>query len=133
VAALDYLAGHGVPRAPQDLAGHRVIACTAAAAQDRWRFGPGAAREVPVTPVFITNSIEAAIWHARNGGGLTQVMSYQVADEVRAGRLRLVLVEHEPAPLPIQFVYPSSRLLSVKVRALIDQARETCDWSFVDL
>ena len=81
----------------------------------------------------MTNSIEAAIWHAGNGGGLTQVMSYQVADEVRAGGLRLVLDRSSTSRCRSNSSIPSSRLLSVKVRALIDQARETCDWSFVDL
>ena len=59
-----------------------------------------------------------------------QVLSYQIADDLAAGRMRLVLEDHEPEPLPIQFVYPSSRLLSIKVRRLIDLAVETCDWSF---
>ena len=107
-----------------------MIACTALGQVDAWRFG---AREVAIAPAFVTNSVEAAVWHAANDGGLVQVLSYQVADLVRAGRMRIVLAGFEPAPLPIHFVYPSARLLSIKVRALIDLAVETCDWSFLDL
>ena len=34
----------------EDLAGHRIIACTAVGPADRWRFGPAAAPgEVPLT------------------------------------------------------------------------------------
>jgi hypothetical protein len=36
-------------------------------------------------------------------------------------------------PLPIQVVFPSTRLLSAKVRAFVDLIVETCDWRFVDL
>ena len=111
-----------------------MIACPRSRPPDRWRFGPeGSGVEVPVEPAFVTNSVEAALWHAANGGGLVRALSYQVAEAVRAGAMRLVLVPFEPEPLPIQFAYPSARLLSIKVRALIDLAVATCDWSFVDL
>jgi hypothetical protein len=39
----------------------------------------------------------------------------------------------EPEACPIQFVYPTSRLLSVKVRALTDMAVATQDWSFQEV
>lgn len=67
------------------------------------------------------------------GGGLTMALSYQVADAVRAKRLRIVLAEFEPPPLPIQVVYPTTRLLSAKVRAFIELITTTCTWRFVDL
>jgi len=51
---------------------------------------------------------------------------------VRAGRLRIVLADCEPPPLPIQIVYPASPYVPSKVRAFIDLARETVDWNFVD-
>ena len=81
---------------------------------------------------YVTNSAEAAICHAERDGGLTIAVGYQVADLVRAGRLQVALADFEPPPLPIQFVYPSARLLSAKVRALIDLAGRECDWSFVE-
>ncbi len=134
VGSADYLARAGVPESPVALAGHRIIAYTPLGPADRWRLGPpDAPREVAVTPSFVTNSVEVAIGSAERDGGLVQVLSYQVRDRVRAGALRVVLKAFEPAPLPIHFVYPSSRLLSVKVRALIDLAVASCDWSFVDL
>jgi len=134
VASAGYLDRAGAPACPEDLARHRTIACTPLAPAERWRFGPAASpRQVAVAPSFVTNSVEAALWHAGNGGGLVQVLGYQVADQVRAGAMRIVLEAFEPEPLPIHFVFPSSRLLSVKVRTLIDLARETRDWSFIEL
>jgi DNA-binding transcriptional LysR family regulator len=64
------------------------------------------------------------------GGGLTRVMAYQAADSLRAGRLRIVLASFEQPALPIHIVYPTSRLLSAKVRAFIDLVIERDDWHF---
>jgi len=131
VASARYLERSGIPQRPEDLAGHKTIVCTGLGPASRMRFGED--REVAVAPAFVTNSVDAALWHAGNDGGLVQVLSYQVAEALRSGTMRLVLSEFEPEPLPIQFVYPSSRLLSVKVRTLIDHAVANCDWSFVDI
>ena len=43
----------------------------------------------------------------------------------RRGRLQIVLADYEVPPLPIAIVYPTSRLLSAKVRAFVDLAAET--------
>ena len=48
----------------------------------------------------------------------------------RRGRLKIVLAKFELPPLPIHLVYPTSRLLSAKVRAFIDLVTETADWRF---
>ena len=52
---------------------------------------------------------------------------------VRGGALRVVLAGCEPAPVPIHLVYPSTRLLSAKVRAFIELVTATRDWRFIEL
>jgi DNA-binding transcriptional LysR family regulator len=79
---------------------------------------------------LVTNSADAAIQYAERDGGLTRVLAYQAAEAIRAGRLRIVLARFEPPPLPIHVVYPTSRLLSAKVRAFIDLVAEMTDWRF---
>ena len=131
VASPDYLASAGMPQEPQDLAGHRFIAFTGLGARRTWRFWrDGAPEEIEIAPAFATNSADAALWHAAQGGGIAPVLSYQAMDRIRDGSLRVILEDFEAPSLPIQFVYPNSRLLSVKVRALIDMARVTQDWVF---
>ena len=90
------------------------------------------AREVRVacTPRLTTNSADAAIQYAEQGGGLTRVLAYQAADAIRAGRLSIVLQKFEQPPLPIHIVYPTSRLLSAKVRTFIDLVTEVSNWHF---
>lgn len=134
VASPQYLADHGVPQSPAELSAHQLIAFTALARPDRWSFWSGGAQyDIQVRPRFVTNSADAAIGHALQGGGLTLALSYQVADQVREGRLRLVLEVFEPQPYAVQIVYPSSRLLSLKVRAFLEQALAARDWNFLDL
>ena len=99
-----------------------------------WRFiVDGQPRSIALDPGLITNSADVSIGHAERGGGLTMVLAYQVVEALRAGRLAVVLAAFEAPPLPIHLVYPSTRLLSAKVRAFVDLALETCDWEFVDL
>ena len=89
-------------------------------------------REIGVacTPRFITNSSDAAIQYAEQGGGLTRVLFYQAASALKAGRLRIVLEEFEEPPLPIHIVYPTSRLLSAKVRTFVDLVTDIGGWHF---
>ncbi len=82
------------------------------------------------TPRFATNSSDAAIQYAEQGGGLTRVMAYQAAEALKRGRMKIVLAKFEQPPLPIHIVYPTSRLLSAKVRAFIDLVTETDAWHF---
>jgi DNA-binding transcriptional LysR family regulator len=131
VGAPKYLARHKQPRRPEDLAGHRIAHFTALGAQPEWRFGPAGEQRVGLTPAFVTNSADAAIGHVEGGGGLTMVLGYQVEAAVRAGRLRVVLADFEPPPLPIHVVYPSSRLVSAKVRAFAEHAAKRA-WQFTD-
>lgn len=134
VASPAYLARRGAPRAPEALAEHAVIQFTGLQPAPEWRFFAAAqARTIALSPVFVTNSADAAIAHAERGGGLTMALAYQVVDAVRAGRLEVVLSDHEPPPLPIHLVYPTARLLSAKVRAFVELVVETCDWRFVAL
>ena len=58
------------------------------------------------------------------------MLAYQAAEALAAGKLKPVLRAFEPPPLPIHLVYPTSRLLSAKVRAFIELVMEGSDWNF---
>lgn len=119
-------------RTPEDVTGHPVAHFTALGQAPEWGFVKGAdAIRVPLTPRLTTNSADAAIGFALAGGGLTMALGYQVKAEVTSGLLHVVLGDFEPPPSPIHVVYPTSRLLSPKVRAFVDRASKT-DWRFVD-
>jgi DNA-binding transcriptional LysR family regulator len=126
-----YLKARGSPLKPSDLAGHEIIQFTGGSALSEWRFTEnGREIRIPTTSRFATNSTDAALLYAEQGGGLISVLAYQAAESLKAGRLKIVLADYEPPPLPIHLVYPTSRLLSAKVRAFIDLVVEKSDWRF---
>jgi DNA-binding transcriptional LysR family regulator len=124
-AAPVYLAGRPAINAPADLAAHQCIAMTVFGS-DNWTFPHvqpgGPAQVVNIVPRLTVNTIEAAIASAVEGHGLTRVFSYQVADEIRDGRLVHVLVDPQPAALPVHLLTPEGRLSVPKVRAFFDFA-----------
>lgn len=120
-AGPDYLARRGAPAEPECLTEHDLITFEGFPATTDWRFRRGAAAvAIPVRPRLAVNAAEAAVDAARAGLGITRVLSYQAADEVRSGALRLLLEPYEPAPLPVSFVHPERGLLPLKVCAFLD-------------
>jgi DNA-binding transcriptional LysR family regulator len=131
VASSAYLKARGEPRTPAAVASHDTIQFGATTAPPDWRFvEDGREVRVACTPRLATNSADAAIQYAEQGGGLTRVLAYQAADAIKAGRLRVVLKKFEQPVLPIHVVYPTSRLLSAKVRTFVDLVTEISDWHF---
>jgi DNA-binding transcriptional LysR family regulator len=131
VASPAYLKQRGEPKTPEAIVSHATIQFGAMSAPPDWRFVDDG-RELRVTsaPRLATNSADAAIQYAEQDGGLTRVLAYQAADALKAGRLNIVLEKFEEPPLPINLIYPTSRLLSAKVRAFVDLVVESRDWHF---
>jgi DNA-binding transcriptional LysR family regulator len=131
VASPGYLKKRGEPKAPADIAGHDTIQFGATAGVADWRFvEDGSEVRVSIAPRLSTNSADAAVQHAEQDGGLTRVLAYQAADAIRRGRVKIVLIKFELPASPIHIVYPTSRLLSAKVRTFIDLVTEMTDWYF---
>lgn len=122
-ASPDYLARHGSPQRPAELAGHRCIRFTGLAQPGEWAFGgPEAGRRVAIGEVLASNQLDAAVDACVRGVGCGRFLSYQVDELIAAGRLRRILAEFEPEAVPVSVAYPHSRLLSARVRAFVDWA-----------
>jgi DNA-binding transcriptional LysR family regulator len=123
-AAPAYLAAHGTPRTPADLAAHETIVfASSGAAQTEWDFGAGRAR-VPVKSRFAVNSADAAIAAAVSGAGITRVLSYQIGPQVDAGHLQVVLERYAPPAIPVNIVFAAGKRSPGKVRAFVELAAE---------
>lgn len=123
VASPDYLKRHGTPRKPEDLPRHRAVIFLNHANGPSWTFRRGRDQQsVKVEGRIEVDRAEVAISLAREGKGLTRVLSYQVVPELRDGSLVRVLKGYELPPLPVQLLYPSARLLAPRVRAFLDFA-----------
>ena len=126
VASPAYIARHGLPRHPRDLAGHRCIGWRPApdVAPYRWEFEEGGrAFDVAVQPQIATNDMRVMLNTALAGGGFTFGMAETFTRHVEAGDLVAVLEEFCPI-FPGFFLYhPDRRNQSPKLRALIDYVR----------
>lgn len=122
-AAPAYLQAYGIPATPADLARHQLIAATSVTSGADWTFS--AARErvsVRLNPRILVNTNDGALEAARDGFGITRLLSYQVADELAAGTLVVVLADFEEASLPVHVIHREGRLGSAKVRSFVDLA-----------
>lgn len=124
-ASAGYLKKHGVPKTPAELADHPIIAATAVSAGPEWTFTHGRQKiGIKLVPRILVNTNDGAIEAARDGFGLTRLISYQVAGELAAGTLKTVLSAYEEAPLPIHVIHREGRHGSAKVRSFVDLAVE---------
>jgi DNA-binding transcriptional LysR family regulator len=119
-----YLAARGIPKTPEDLAGHACVSSAGLSQATAWTFAApkGGARQVPVRCRLVVTTAEAAVDAAIAGVGLAQVFSYQAARAVAEGKLGVVLLEFEPAPAPVSLLHAGQGLLPRKMRSFLDFA-----------
>lgn len=118
-----YLAQHASINHPDELAGHSIIHFNGLGSAKEMQFGDAtASQRIAIEPRWVSNSVDAALDAVAGGLGIGQFLSYMVEPMLRDGRLRLLLDEHSPPPVPVTIVYPHSRLLSTKVRLFVDLA-----------
>ncbi|MCU0888527.1 MAG: LysR substrate-binding domain-containing protein [Rubritepida sp.] len=125
VAAPDHLARHGEPRHPRELAARDCVIFTGLATGDAWPFaGPEGPFEVNVAGRFRANSSEAVREAVLAGIGPALVPLWLLGPELAAGRVRALLPDFTPAPLPIHLVLPTRRQVPARVRALVEHIAE---------
>jgi DNA-binding transcriptional LysR family regulator len=126
VGAPSYLDRAGAPAKPEDLLRHDCVGIRSAsdAASYAWELERGKKSwRVPVRGRVATNDPELMIRLALAGVGLAYAFEPQVAAELQAGRLRVVL-EPYAASVPGFFLYfPSRAQVSPALRAFVDVAR----------
>ena len=121
-ASPGYLDSNGTPATPADLAAHAIIAFEGAGQTNDWRFATGSPG-IRVEPRLTVTTADAAIAAAEAGLGITRTLSYQVHESVAAGRLRLVLDDAAPPPIPVSVVHPARRASTANVAAFVAAAR----------
>jgi DNA-binding transcriptional LysR family regulator len=119
-AAPAYLEQNGTPGHPDDLAAHNCLCTSLKAWGDQWRLaGKRGEARVNVSGSFRTNNAEMLRAAALDGVGIAALPTWAVAEELRSGRLRRVLVDWKGPVSTIYAVYPGNRLMSMKVRAFV--------------
>ena len=120
-ASPGYLDQHGRPEHPSQLREAKIATTSASQRVNEWAFVDGGQPlNIPIEPRLVVTANNAAINLARQGWGVTRVLSYQVAAAVAAGELEIILERFEPSPLPIQVVFQKSTRVPAKVHSFVD-------------
>lgn len=116
-----YIALHGAPSHPADLARHAVIAYSYWSTKDEWHFdGPLGPASVKTLPAIHTNSGDTCRVAALAHQGIIMQPSFLVGDDLAAGTLVELMPQFRCMELGVYAVYPTRKHVSPKVRALID-------------
>jgi DNA-binding transcriptional LysR family regulator len=136
VASPAYLERFGVPGSPAEVAEHRTIGFSPMFWGHEWRFRrAGAAANVAVRPVVLTNAAETLRGAALHGVGLTALPDWMVTRELANGQLVQVLADWDTAESGIYAVYRSNRMITAKVKLFSDflarriREQEAANWS----
>ncbi len=120
-AAPSYLAAHGEPKDPAALATHNCLLQSTLTTTDSWEFkGKSGPYTVPVTGNFRANSPLAVANMAADGLGIGRVPLYTARPFLDDQRLKLIFEDQEARVIGLFAVYPPSRHLTARIRALID-------------
>ena len=116
-----YLARHGRPSRPADLAGHECLAYTAGARRTAWTFGArGREETVHLQSRLSGNNGDVLAEAAARGLGVTMQPDFIVDAYLADGRLERVLEEFELPELGIYALLPGGRHQPHRVRVLTD-------------
>jgi DNA-binding transcriptional LysR family regulator len=125
VASPTLLARTGTPERPEALASQPCVGFGGLSPGHAWRFHErGRELIVNVRCRFASNQGTAALDACAAGLGFGSFLCYQVEPHVAAGRLRVVLQEFEPTPVPVSLVHSEARLVSTRLRVFLDWMKQ---------
>ena len=126
-AAPAYLAAHGAPRTPADLAAHACLLQSGPTRGDVWSFTPPSrsvrraeSLTVQVAGPLRTNDVEALAAATRAGMGIARLPDFLVGADLRRRTLRRVLPRFAARKVDVFAVYSQRRHLPARTRALFD-------------
>jgi DNA-binding transcriptional LysR family regulator len=120
-AAPAYLHAHPAPASPADLAGHACLVYSSVQGDERWSLSTPAGEEVsvPVRGPLRSNNLSAVLAAARAGMGLAVLPWYVARESVADGTITPVLADHTLPAQQVHAVFPSPRLVPLKVTNFI--------------
>lgn len=120
-ASPGYLEQRGTPATPADLSSHDTIAFIAAGPGAEWKFQRDGKRSSfkPHSRLEV-NSADVSIGAALADRGITRVLSYMIQPYLVDGKLKLVLDDYTPPPVPVHVVHKETGHTSARVRAAFD-------------
>jgi DNA-binding transcriptional LysR family regulator len=115
-ASPEYLEARGAPSQPTDLREHDCLGYHGPL--ETWPFSTG--ESIETRGSLRADNADALRRAALAGLGVVYPPPFVVGDDLRAGRLRALLTQHTRVQTNCYAVYPESRHISPKVRAMLD-------------
>ena len=124
-----YLAAHGAPRSPADVARHACLVYSSVQGDERWHFSTAAGHEqpVPVRGPLRSNNLSVVLEATRAGMGLAILPWYVAFDAVAQGAVQPLLSDFALPVQEIHAVFPSPKLVPSKVSSFIAFLQESLD------
>ncbi|MBN9433964.1 MAG: LysR family transcriptional regulator [Bosea sp.] len=120
-ASPDYIARHGAPADPTELADHACLHFSGLRWGNVWILNKdGQTLRIPIVPRYLANDGIALRDVAVAGAGITLLPMFAVGAEIRDGRLVRVLETWEIGSVPVHAVYPANKNIASKVRRFTD-------------
>ncbi|ASL42174.1 HTH-type transcriptional regulator DmlR [Burkholderia sp. AD24] len=120
-ASPHYLEAHGAPTRLEDLDKHICIVFAKGRERYPWSFEVGKERVAYVPHgSLITGDAEHIRAAVLCGLGITQAPYWLIAEEIRSGKIEVLLPDLQPENVPIHLVYPAGRRVPMRVKVLID-------------
>ncbi|EGW19953.1 LysR family transcriptional regulator [Methylobacter tundripaludum] len=124
-ASPDYLAARGIPQTPEDLPAHDIILARGLNPANEMRFvRDGQPVTVKLQPLLSISDNDSGAYAAMASLGITRLLSYQIAEPLQTGKLKIVLSEFESPPVPIHILHREGRHSSAKIRSFVDMMAE---------
>ena len=121
LAAPTYLARHGRPQRPEQLAQHVCLAYSHDTLHSTWAFRQdGVDVSVAVQGRVAANNGEALMLAASHGLGITRQPDFIAEPFLKDARVVTVLDDFRPAPLGIYALLPSNRFIPLRIAVLMD-------------
>ena len=123
-----YFQKWGVPETPEQLSDHNCLDYSYFSDHDVWRFErEGKSHSVRINGRFSANNGDALRQSAIAGVGILLQPTFIVGDDIRAGRLQVVLGKYRVKELGLYAVYAHRHYLSAKVRTFVDFMADYCE------
>jgi LysR family transcriptional regulator, transcriptional activator for dmlA len=121
-ASPDYLAKHGVPQVPEDLAGHKCLRFSRRhRLMDVWTFTKdGGEHAVKVGGSLSGANGDVVHGWALAGQGLSLEARWDVEEDLAAGRLVAVLPDYRASDLDLYAVFAPARTIIPRIRLFVD-------------
>lgn len=121
-ASPDYLAQHGTPETPADLADHKCLHYSLQPQGRQWHYTApdGSEDQVPVHAHMVASNGEFLRDAAIAGEGIALQPSFIVYRAVASGELVPVLTDYRWPQIELHALYPPTRRLARRVRTFID-------------